>query len=425
MQLLSYDLPYNIYVLIFGVYVSMKTACGSLSAKQWQLFLVSCPLLLMLQGAVLLLWDAGVVRLLYPLITHLPIILIITFLAGVRWRIALVSVAISYSICQLPRWLGLLLSMLALPSAAFAFIHIALSQLLLLLLDRFCLPALHRVVSGQTRLLVSMGSLPLLYYAYEYFLLYTNRRYTDLLFLSELLPTSLVIFFVLFAVVYHQEMERRVQAEQQMNIFQMNLHQAGLEMDTLRAIENKTAVFRHDMHHHLAMISGFLSSGNSEAAAQYISETRQSIDAIVPNHLCDHEAANLLLCAYKSKAEQQNVAFRVRAELSQTLTLSDPELVAMLSNGLENALNAIQMLPKDSARQIDVLCCIRQGNLLIEIRNPYCGEIPMENGLPVSRAGGAHYGCRSILSIAQQHHGLCSFIPENGVFTLRIAIPLS
>ena len=97
----------------------------------------------------------------------------------------------------------------------------------------------------------------------------------------------------------------------------------------------------------------------------------------------------------------------------------------MLSNALENALHAVQELPESSNRQIDELCCIRQENLLLEIKNPYSGEILMKDGFPISPSGGVHYGCRSIWSIVQQHQGICSFSPENGIFTLRIAIPLS
>jgi len=422
-QPLSYDLPYSIYVLLFGVYVSMKIACGNFSSKHWRLFLVACPLLLLLQGIVLLYVNADAVRLFYPMITHVPLILLLIFPFAVRPDIAVVSVMISYSVCQLPRWLGLLLAALPLPPAAFVLIHIAASQMLLALLDRFCLPSLYQVIRGRPRLLACMSALPMLYYAYEYFLLYTDRRYAHLLLLSELLPTGFVIFFILFAVVYHQEMERRAQAERQMNALQMKLHQADREMDALRTVKEQTAVFRHDMHHHFVILSGFLSAGKPEAAAQYIRETRRQIDAIVPEQLCDHEAANLLLCAYKGKAEPLGIAFHVKAELPKALALPDTELVAMLSNGLENALNAVHALP--AGRQIDVLLCLRQGNLLLEIRNPYQGSVIIRDGLPVSMAGGEHYGCRSIRSIAEQHHGHCSFIPENGIFTLRIAIPVS
>lgn len=425
MRFLSYDLPYNIYVLIFGVYVSLKIACGSLNTKHWRLFLASCPLLLLLQGAVMLQQDADAVRLFYPLITHLPMILIIARFAHVRGDIATVAVLISYSICQLPRWLGLLLSVFPLPPAVFAFMHIAASQLLLLLLDRFCLSSLHRVISGRPRLLACMGVLPMLYYAYEYFLLYTNRRYVHLLPLSELLSTGLVIFFILFAVVYQQETERRTQVEQQMNTLHLQLQQAKMQMESLRAIEKHTAIFRHDMQHHLAIISGFLSAEKPEAAAQYIHETRQQIDAIIPAQLCKHEAINLVLGAYKNMAEHQGVAFHIKAELPGALILPDTALVALISNGLENALNAVQALPSGAGRTIDVLCCTRQGNLLLEIRNPYRGDIAMQDGLPISKSGGAHYGCQSIRSITEQHHGICSFTPEGDTFTLRIAIPLS
>ena len=259
MPFLSYDLPYNIYVLFFGVYVSMKIACGSFSAKHWRLFLAVSPLLLLFQGAVMLFLSTDAVRFFYPLITHLPLIIVLICLAHVRWDISIVSIVISYSICQLPRWIGLLISLIGMPSAVFSVFHIAASQLLLLLLDRFCLLPIHQVICSRRHLLACMGTLPLLYYLSEYFLLYTQKRYAHLLLINELLPTGLVLFFVLFAVVYHQEAEKRIQAEQQMNTLQLNLHQASQEMDVLRALKDQTAIFRHDMHHHLAMISGYLS----------------------------------------------------------------------------------------------------------------------------------------------------------------------
>ena len=48
----------------------------------------------------------------------------------------------------------------------------------------------------------------------------------------------------------------------------------------------------------------------------------------------------------------------------------------------------------------------------------------MRDGLPVSGRDGHGYGCRSIQSIAEQHRGLCSFEPNEGLFTLRVMLPL-
>ena len=48
----------------------------------------------------------------------------------------------------------------------------------------------------------------------------------------------------------------------------------------------------------------------------------------------------------------------------------------------------------------------------------------MRNGLPLSSREGHGYGCRSIRAIVEHHRGLCGFDSGNGVFTLRVMLPL-
>jgi len=75
------------------------------------------------------------------------------------------------------------------------------------------------------------------------------------------------------------------------------------------------------------------------------------------------------------------------------------------------------------ARQMG--CCeVKQNELLLQIQNPYAGQVVIRNGLPVSEQEGHCCGYKSIQSIAQRNGGLCSFKAENGVFALRLAFPL-
>ena len=112
----------------------------------------------------------------------------------------------------------------------------------------------------------------------------------------------------------------------------------------------------------------------------------------------------------------------MEARLPQALPFSDTELCSLLSNGLENALHAVSVLEAPH-QWVELYCGVRSNKLLIEIRNPYSGEIAMRDGLPISSQEGHGYGCRSIRSITEHHRGLCSFEPKNGVFTLRVMLP--
>ena len=113
----------------------------------------------------------------------------------------------------------------------------------------------------------------------------------------------------------------------------------------------------------------------------------------------------------------------MEATLPGAVSISDTELCALLSNGLENALNAVGEL-KENRRWVEFYCGVRLDKLLIEIKNPYTGEIPFRDGLPESTRPSHGYGCRSIHTIARTHRGLCEFKAENGIFTLRVALPM-
>ena len=73
---------------------------------------------------------------------------------------------------------------------------------------------------------------------------------------------------------------------------------------------------------------------------------------------------------------------------------------------------------------MEFYCGVRLNKLLIEIKNPYAGKIPFRNGLPVSVRDGHGYGCHSMQAIAGRNQGLCAFETEEGIFTLRIVIPM-
>lgn len=416
----AYDLLYYVYVLVFGVYASMRMACGAPNDRFWRAASVLCASLLLAQGVSLHLAGENGVRTFYPLLTHLPIMLTLWLVMKARPGAAVISVLIGYSLCQLLRWVGLAVGLgFSQPSAAI--IHLALSILLSLPICAVCLPAIHRLLMDSSRVLWCFGGLPALYYAYDYFMLYTNRRFADVLVLNELLQTAMVLFYALSVIVYQQEAERRRQLSLQAQAMEQELAQSAHDIAMLRASEEKTAIYRHDLRHHLSMIEQLLAADHSEKAEAYIRKAESDLDAITPLRYCENETVNLLLGSFAQKAAQQQTDLHIRASLPPSVGLPDTELCTLLSNGLENALHAVRSLSK---RRIDVFCSMRQNNFLIEIRNPYEGDLPFRNGIPQHADGQPHYGCLSIQRIVHRRNGMCTFETENGQFILRIAVPL-
>ena len=267
------------------------------------------------------------------------------------------------------------------------------------------------------------GSLPVAFYFFDYAtMVYADALAVNVAAINEFLPTALLIFYVVFLSAYHRQMQTQADAELQRSMLEAELKQSEIEVEGLRSAESQVTVYQHDMRHHLNAIDAFLAAQENEQARAYIRKVRADTEAIVPQRFCTNSLVNMLVSSFAQKAEKKAAVLQVRAELPRELFLSDTELCSILSNGLENALHAVEKLPVGQ-RTISLYCGLRRNNLLIEITNPYAGSIVMQGDLPVSASAGHGYGCRSIRDIVVRRHGFCTFETKGGVFVLRAVIP--
>ena len=411
-------------VLIYGLFLSVFIAGGWEKDSQRRLIFALCPVLLLIQSVFWLLLGENIVKGLYPLIVHLPLVLALFFALKKPLSVSLISVLTAYLCCQLPRWGNIAVAALTHSDLAGEIAYtIVIGPLFYLLVRYFVKPA-HSAMTYSRRSTLLFGSLPAAYYVFDYATtIYSDSLYAGIPALNELIPTALILFYVVFLAAYHRETQERTKAELQSSAQTALLKQARKEMDVLRQTQLQAAIYRHDMRHHLNMIDGFLTAGKPEQALAYIRKTREDISSLSPKRFCENEAVNLICSSFADKAQRMQVKLTVNVRLPETLSVSDTELCALLSNGLENALFAVSQADTPD-RWVSLYCGVKHNQLLMEIKNPYTGSIPMADGLPVATEPGHGYGCRSIRSIVLNHRGLYSFEPKDGIFTLQIALPL-
>lgn len=118
------------------------------------------------------------------------------------------------------------------------------------------------------------------------------------------------------------------------------------------------------------------------------------------------------------------MVFSVEAQLPRDIPLPETELCVLLSNGLENAIEAASQVEDEQFRKVRVSCNIHKNNLLIYIDNSFSGKIAMENGLPQSGREGHGFGSKSMVMIAEKYNGYCSFVKTDEIFMLRVVLPL-
>ena len=266
---------------------------------------------------------------------------------------------------------------------------------------------------------------PVAYYVYILAYMTVDISSLDSLsgFLVRILPSLEVFgFYFLLPYVYKTLREKMV-LKSAGNALKKTLTASEDQIALLNETNTKMTVYRHDMRHHLLMLDVLLSGGNTEQAQEFIKTVMADLDTFTPKKFCENETVNLLCSSYESKARRMGVRLEIKAILPKNIPLTDTELCSVISNGLENALRAVSH-PEVSDKWVAFYCEVKQNKLFIQMKNPYAGQVIIRDELPVSDQEGHGYGCYSIQTITQRNGGLCSFEAQDGLFALRLSLPL-
>ena len=112
-----------------------------------------------------------------------------------------------------------------------------------------------------------------------------------------------------------------------------------------------------------------------------------------------------------------------RVDLPKELSVDEMDLCLILSNLLENALEASR---KTTAAQQQISLEIYQHSasiLLIRVENNFDGTIKEKNHLFHStKRKGLGIGTQSVRRMAEKNDGSCNFTYEDGIFTAKVML---
>lgn len=111
----------------------------------------------------------------------------------------------------------------------------------------------------------------------------------------------------------------------------------------------------------------------------------------------------------------------------QLVFLEAVDLFSMIGNALDNAEEAVRKLEDHDERAISVCIFSRHGIAILQVENFYEGDLRFVDGLPVTTKGDPNYhgfGLKSIRSTAEKYGGTVSVQAEDGLFLLRVALPV-
>lgn len=220
--------------------------------------------------------------------------------------------------------------------------------------------------------------------------------------------------FLLMAVSLNRN--ARLRQENQLLVMQRQRY------ESLKAAIEEARQARHDLRHQLNQISMLVEEGDMEGLRGFLARSVSRIPSL-ETHFCENSAADSVVGYYCGLCGREEIPIHVRLDLPETLPVDEMDLCLVLSNLLENALEA-SLRTAAVRRQITVTAYLHAARLLlIEVENPFDGAVKEKDGVfRSSKRKGDGVGLQSVRHIAERSGGASTFTYQDGVFRARVML---
>ncbi len=237
------------------------------------------------------------------------------------------------------------------------------------------------------------------------------------IFFSFLFLVLLLIFYLLFYL-----MAASLNRNDRLRLENHFLSMQQARYDSLLITTRQIRQARHDLRHHFHVLQGFAAQGNMEGIRNYLAEVQGNIPT-GDLGLCKNTVVDSVAGYFSLLYKENGIPLSFVLDLPRNLPVPDTGLCSVLSNLLENAMEAsLRTAPEN--RKVQVSARLHSENmLLLSIENNYDGEIQEKNGVFLSsKRAGEGIGLQAVRHIAEKNGGYSQFHYGNGVFIANVML---
>lgn len=246
-------------------------------------------------------------------------------------------------------------------------------------------------------------------------------QFVPLIFLIFLaLLVYVAIFLSLKAELHEIHLkEENLKIQNNNEILEISTQAMKKSLSIMDETVRQMSIVQHDRRHFNAALLELIHHGEIERAQNLINR-QTAVLPIKPQKYCENVAVNAVVSYYIGIAEQKGITCNVCLNIPIKLQTEDLELSMVISNLLENAIHAVEKAAGDRYIRFTA---IFTGQLILEIENPYDGEIETdENGCPVSMKQGHGMGMQSVLSFVKKNNVDFIYNFTDEIFKVRLLI---
>lgn len=205
---------------------------------------------------------------------------------------------------------------------------------------------------------------------------------------------------------YNRHLKEQISALEQYNLL-------------MRKNQEQMIILRHDMRHNYRLIFSMLQEKKIAEVLDFIKVQENLLDSTTIKFYCHSPLINAALSIYLQFAEKAEIKVKQKINLPEKLFIDENDLAILISNLLENAINASKLQPKNR-RKISITIEHIENQCALEIVNFFDGEIIFENNLPTTSKEDHGIGMLSLKNFAEKYSAQVDFSHEDGKAKIMI-----
>ena len=197
------------------------------------------------------------------------------------------------------------------------------------------------------------------------------------------------------------------------------------QLELMKASLETTKAIRHDINNHMASISTLVKSNEKEQTLQYISNILEHFAAERNYASSGNIIVDSIINFKFQEAEQRRIKTTLDLNIPKNLGVSPIDMTIILGNLLDNAIEAASKVKENP--YINVKLKYDKGRLLLQVDNPYAGELIEKDGrfFTTKEDKDNHgIGLESAKKVIQKYSGTMSVDYSDNIFSVVILMYL-
>ena len=237
---------------------------------------------------------------------------------------------------------------------------------------------------------------------------FDDPAFITFIFLSISILSVYPVIFSNINSLSEAAMKRAVETQNELLLAQIEAETAQLSADSHS---------RHDRRHHNLVMLEYANNDDYESLKAYLRSLVESDNEVWGEvRYCENMTINTVLTVYERRAKENGISVTISAEGSRDLNVLPQDLVIVIANLFENAINATAKLKKNDKR-IDILIKESSQRLVIKVENPCKANLTFDETI-------YGVGIRSVIATATKYEGMYDFTVEDGIFSAKIILNL-